>query len=306
MKEFKDTKIVGIDHGYGNIKIANTVTTTGIIAADCRPALTGEVLQYGDRFYLIGEGHKEFAADKSRDGDYYLLTLAAAAKELSLYGLHRAQIHLAVGLPLTWVGRQREDFRAYMLQEREPVFRFRDEEYRLTITGCSVYPQGYAAVVTRLGEFRGTNLIADIGNGTMNLLFMNGSRPDESRCHTEKAGVNQCMIAARGAVLDRFGVKIDDATLQQILCTGHADIDGAYLQCVTETARSYVGHVFDILRRYEYDPALMRLTVVGGGGCLVRLFGTYDRQRVTILDDICAAAKGYEYLAYQSLRKENQ
>ena len=47
----------------------------------------------------------------------------------------------------------------------------------------------------------------------------------------------------------------------------------------------------------------MRLYVVGGGGCLLRNFGQYDRARVTILDDICATAKGYEYLAYMSLKR---
>ena len=44
----------------------------------------------------------------------------------------------------------------------------------------------------------------------------------------------------------------------------------------------------------------MRLYIVGGGGCLVKHFGQYDESRVTILDDICATAKGYEYLASMS------
>ena len=44
--------------------------------------------------------------------------------------------------------------------------------------------------------------------------------------------------------------------------------------------------------------------IVGGGGCLVRNFGQYDETRVTILDDICATAKGYEYLAHASLRRK--
>ena len=43
--------------------------------------------------------------------------------------------------------------------------------------------------------------------------------------------------------------------------------------------------------------------VVGGGGCLIRNFGTYDKSRVTIIDDICATAKGYESLAYMSLKR---
>lgn len=48
----------------------------------------------------------------------------------------------------------------------------------------------------------------------------------------------------------------------------------------------------------------MRLYVVGGGGCLIRNFGTYDDTRVTILDDICATAKGYEYLAQMALQRK--
>ena len=47
----------------------------------------------------------------------------------------------------------------------------------------------------------------------------------------------------------------------------------------------------------------MRLYVVGGGGCLIRNFGEYDKDRVAINSDICATAKGYEYIAYTKLTK---
>ena len=47
----------------------------------------------------------------------------------------------------------------------------------------------------------------------------------------------------------------------------------------------------------------MKLYIVGGGGCLIRHFGKYDDNRVTINDDICATAKGYEYLASLRLKK---
>ena len=32
MKEFKNLKIIGVDHGYGNIKTAGTVTKNGVTA----------------------------------------------------------------------------------------------------------------------------------------------------------------------------------------------------------------------------------------------------------------------------------
>lgn len=82
MKNFNNTKIIGIDHGYGNMKTANFCFPTGIIAYDSEPLFTADMLVYDGKYYLIGEGHKEFVPDKIKDEDYYILTLAAVAKEL--------------------------------------------------------------------------------------------------------------------------------------------------------------------------------------------------------------------------------
>ena len=58
------------------------------------------------------------------------------------------------------------------------------------------------------------------------------------------------------------------------------------------------------LREHEYDSELMRLYVVGGGGCMIRNFGEYDAERVTICEDIRATAKGYEQLAAEKMRRK--
>ena len=303
MREFRNVKIIAVDHGYGNIKTANTVTPTGITAYETEPIFTGNILDYNGTYYRIGEGHKEFIPDKAIDEDYYLLTLMAVARELNIFSIQEADVHLAAGLPLTWIRHQREEFRSYLLQNLEVSYRFNNKDYHIRFVGCSLYPQGYPAIVNRLGDLKGTNLLADIGNGTMNILYINNKKAQESRCWTEKFGVNQCMIAAKNAILDRFGVKIEEATVEQVLRFKAADISAPYLNCITAVARQYVADIFATLRKYEYNPDLMRLYVVGDGGCLIRNFGTYDESRVTILDDICATAKGYEYLALMSLKR---
>ena len=303
MRELRNTKIIAVDHGYGNMKTANTVTPTGIKAYETEPIFTGNILEYNGIYYRIGEGHKEFIPDKAMDEEYYLLTLMAIARELNVFSIREADVHLAAGLPLTWIRNQREAFRSYLLQNPEVHYLFNGKEYYLRFVGCSLYPQGYPAIVNQLGNFKGTNLLADIGNGTMNILYVNNKKAQESRCWTEKLGVNQCMIAAKNAVLDKFGVKIEESTVEQILRFGTADISAPYLDCISSIARQYVAELFSTLRKYEYNPDLMRLYVVGGGGCLIRNFGTYDKSRVTIIDDICATAKGYESLAYMSLKR---
>ena len=304
MRDFNGIKVIAVDNGYGNVKTANTVTPTGLVAYDTEPIFSGSILEYDGKFYRVGEGHKPFVADKATDDDNYVLTLMAVAKELNIAGIREADVHLAAGLPMTWIRRQREDFRAYLLRNKSVTFRFNGKEYRVRFVGCSLFPQGYPAIINRLGEFKGTSVLADIGNGTMNVLYMQGRKPVESKCWTEKLGVDQCVTAARNAVLDNLGVKIDDGIVEQVLRTGTAVIGLPYLDCITGEARQYAGTIFDTLRRYEYNPDLMRLYVVGGGGCVLRHFGEFDRERVTIIEDICATAKGYEYLAYMALRKE--
>ena len=81
MRELRNTKIIAVDHGYGNMKTANTVTPTGIKAYETEPIFTGNILEYNGIYYRIGEGHKEFIPDKAMDEEYYLLTLMAIARE---------------------------------------------------------------------------------------------------------------------------------------------------------------------------------------------------------------------------------
>ncbi len=292
--------------GYGNIKTANTVTPTALTAYETKPVFSGNILEYKGMYYRIGEGHKEFTADKTTDQDYYLLTLMAVARELNIVGRQTANVHLAAGLPLTWVRRQRDSFRDYLMQNKDVHYMYNQKEYHVHFTGCSLFPQGYPAIINQLSKHRETVLLADIGNGTMNLLYLVNKKPQEQKCWTEKIGVNQCIIAARNAVMDTFGTKIDDAIIEDVLRFGVAGISKPYQDCITDTAKKYVADLFATLRRYEYNPDLMHLFVVGGGGCLIQNFGNYDASRVTIIDDIRATARGYEQLAYMSLRrKEN-
>ena len=59
MKNWNETKIIGIDHGYGNIKTANCCFKNGILGYDTEPLFTSDMLVHCGRYYLIGEGHKK-------------------------------------------------------------------------------------------------------------------------------------------------------------------------------------------------------------------------------------------------------
>ena len=163
----------------------------------------------------------------------------------------------------------------------------------MTFAGAAVFPQGFSAVADRLREFKGVNMLCDIGNGTMNIMYINNGKPVASRCFTEKFGTQQCMIAVRENLMQKCGVAVDDAVIEEVLRYGEATI--------RETAKDYVAGIMRRLREHEYNPELMKLYVIGGGSCLIRNFAELDPARVTINGDICATARGYELLAQRTL-----
>lgn len=297
--------VIAVDHGYGNMKTAHTCFKTGVTAYDQEPTFKSNMLVFDGRYYIIGEGHKEFVAEKMNDPDYYILTLAAIGRELNYQNLREARVHLAVGLPLTWVSQQKDAFKDYLLQNDTVEFRFRGTDYHVEFVGADVFPQGFSAVADRLREFRGVNMLCDIGNGTMNVMFINNGQPISAQCFTEKFGTQQCMLAVREQLLRQFGAAVDEAVIEEVLRHGTADIGEKYLDAISVAATEYVDGIMRRLREHEYNPELMKLYVVGGGSCLIKNFGTYDPERVIINEDICATAKGYELLAQHKLRRQN-
>ncbi len=306
MRKHNNFYIIGVDAGYGNMKTTRTIYPTGLVAMDTKPFFDGDILEYNGIWYRIGEGHKAYNPDKTADEDFYILTLASIAAELSTEQISEANVHLALGLPTTWTGRQREDYRRYMMRNPDIRFTFNDVLYSIHLTDCIVFPQGYAALVPlmdsdkRFNEFRqftGTVMMADIGNGTMNIMRLVNGKPNDQHCWTEVLGVNQCVLTARKQMMDKYGIDMPESVIEQFLRTGTANLARELLDNLTDIVRGYVTGLFDALRVHGYDARLMKLFVMGGGGCLVKHFGKYDPGAIVFVDDLHASARGYEYMA---------
>ena len=185
-------------------------------------------------------------------------------------------------------------------------FTFRGKDHSVVIVGTEAVPQSYVAVAQNLSEFKGTNMLCDIGNGTMNILMIQDRKPVAGKMFTEKYGTHQCMLMAKEAVMRTYQVAVPESIVTEVLRYGTADIRKDILETIRQTAGSYVDELFHILFDHEYSPELMKLHIIGGGGCLIRNFAEVDSSRVKILSDICATAKGYEYMAEMALRKRDR
>ena len=110
------------------MKTRHCVFPTGITAYEHEPYTRQDVLEYEGRWYVCGTGRQPLQRDKTASGGYYLLTLAAIAKELRQRGIKgRCSVILAAGLPLTGFGREKEGFEKYLRRSSQPVqYRYED------------------------------------------------------------------------------------------------------------------------------------------------------------------------------------
>ena len=72
MRQFKDMHIIGIDHGYGNLKTVSGIFPASVLPFDQEPIHAQDLLVYGGKYYVIGSGHREFTPDKVSNSDHYI------------------------------------------------------------------------------------------------------------------------------------------------------------------------------------------------------------------------------------------
>ena len=299
---YLSTTIIAVDHGYGNIKTVHEIFPSGIIPCADEPTFAQDKLYWAGHWYVIGEGHKEFTDDKAGDEDYLLLTMVAIAKELKLLGKTEAEVHLAVGLPLTWVGEQKDKFRTYFLRIPVLDYNYNGIDYHVELTDVSVYAQGFAYAITCIRDFTGTNMLCDIGNGTMSSMFINDCRPVSGKMFMDKLGTYQCVLAIQEALMKTCHLSVEESIIEQALRCETAHLSPRVLEVINSTASEYAETIMRRLREHGYNPELVKLHLMGGGACIIRNFGKMDSGNVSFNMDIHATAKGYQYLAEQELR----
>ena len=167
--------IIGIDHGYYAINTAHCSFPAGLTSyGEHEPYTRQGLLEFGGCFFVCGSGRQPIQRDKTVNDNYYLLTLAAIAKEIQQRGLPpECSVRIAAGLPLTSFGRDKPKFKDYLLRSNQPVnFKFEGVEYSITIEEVAIFPQGYAALMTETGLLQDepSMLLMDLGGWTVDLM----------------------------------------------------------------------------------------------------------------------------------------
>ena len=214
--------IIGIDHGYYAIKTAHCSFPAGLTSyGEHEPYTRQGLLEFGGCFFVCGSGRQPIQRDKTVNDNYYLLTLAAIAKEILQRGLPpECSVRIAAGLPLTSFGRDKPKFRDYLLRSKQPVnFRFEDVEYSITIEEVAIFPQGYAALMTETGLLQDepSMLLMDLGGWTVDLMRIDNAIPVADTAHSLELGMIRCVDDIREQVRRETGLSLTDAQIENML-----------------------------------------------------------------------------------------
>ncbi len=304
-----DSFTIGVDHGYYAMKTAHFSFPTGLVEYEHEPYTRKDVLELDGRFYVVGTGRQPLQKDKTRTEDYYLLTLAAIAKELE----HRqagsvATVHLAAGLPLTSFGRDKKKFKEYLFRDgRTASFRYEGNDYSIAITAVSLFPQGYAAVLTQSELLDEPSVIvADIGGWTVDLMRLDNRIPNAAACRSLELGMIRCLDETAEQVRRGLGLSLTAAQIESVLRGEVNGVDDRAKEIVHREAGAYVRRLLSAIAECGLDARAMPAIFLGGGAALMKrhVSASDGLCRPLILDDICLNAKGYERLAEQLSRAD--
>ena len=231
---------------------------------------------------------------KTSNENTLILTMAMIAEKLKRLGVSIADIRLGLGLPLTRMGAEKNDFLEYFLRNRRLNFKYEGKSYSVYIISVDVFPQGYAAVVDRLDTFGTSTVVVDVGSWTIDILPITEGQPDLAKCKSLSLGTITAMQDINEALRQRFGEEADEAIIKDVMINGTSNINQEYLQIIQSGLIGYVEDIMNQLRSLKFNMVLTNIIFIGGGASIIKHFSKELGSNTTIIEDVNINAKGYE------------
>ena len=297
--------IIGFDDGYQLGKTANFMFDNGVhMLGSIEPTLKENSLFFDGDFFKVGEGRAAITDDKISDDTARLRTMAGIAMELRQEGLHKAKVVLAVGLPFSSFGRDKLKLVDYYSRQGVLDFSYEGVDYSVTVTKVVVCPQCYSAIASRLGNMKGDYLVVDIGSKTTDVVYVQNGFPVESKSITiEKAMVKWIKEIQRDMKV-QTGKDIPEHEVMKILLKEESHLPIVYAELINGMMREKIRSLELELAERGYDMDYTSIIYVGGGALMARDHAGRYRSHTAYDCDLCANAKGYEFLAGQMMGKK--
>lgn len=292
--------IIGFDDGYQLGKTANYIFDNGVhMLGSAEPTLSEHSLFYDGEYFKVGEGRAAITEDKVSDDTARLRTMAAMAMELKDGAVHDAEVVLAVGLPFSNYGRDKPRLIDYYKQQDRLEFSYEGEEYSVTIEKVIVCPQCYSAIATRLGNMKGDYLVVDIGSKTIDVVYVQNGLPIESRSITIEKAMVKWIKEIQREMKVQTGKDIPEHEIMKIALKEESNLPAVYVELIRGMLREKMHSLELELAERGYSMDYTNIIYVGGGALIAHDYAGRYRSHTAYDCDLCANAKGYEFLARQ-------
>lgn len=291
-------EVIGVDHGYKNIKTAHSNFPTCLSALATDPDDVRGVLGIdGNNYTIYGKTVSSVEHhNKSISKEFYFLTLAAMAKELEYRNKNKAKVILAVGLPYKWLDVQKNQFRDMLFQTKNLTFTFEGKLYHIILDEVMVFAQGICAVLKESRDISNYVLV-DLGGETMDIIpFINGI-PDKEASRISTNASIYCQTSIAEKIESKFFERISETEIIQIILSGEKKSTDPYVIAVQDELKKYAADVMTTLREFKINVDRTKLVFCGGGSYIIKNFGVYNKDKVKFISDIHANAKGFEVAA---------
>ena len=290
---------VSIDHGWSSIKTPNYIFENGVQELVTEPATKDNLLEFRGKKYVIGQRRLGKQDSKTENSNYYLLTLAAIAKELQ-GDYDTAFVNLAVGVPLTLYGKEKRAFKEYLLRYPQAAFYFEGRRYVVHFGKVRVFAQCHAAVANRMEGINRLTAV-DCGSWTLDIMSVVNKVLLLDECHTYQMGLITTIDHIQKDCIAKLDKEIPEYIINEIVATGDTNQVVKNKQVIMETVnaglRKYALGIEAKLRELKIDFDFTNIIYVGGGAAVMQRFGKYKGDNVRYVTDVRANAIGYQYLA---------
>lgn len=296
--------VIGFDDGYQLGKTANFIFDNGVhLLGSVEPTLKENSLFYDGEFFKVGEGRAAITDDKISDDTARLRTMAGMAMELRKAGLCKAKVVLAVGLPFSNYGRDKLKLIDYYNQQNVLEFSYEGKDYSVAVEKVIVCPQCYSAVASRLGNMKGDYLIVDIGSKTTDVVYVQNGLPIESRSITIEKAMVKWMKEIQHELKIQTGKEIPEHEIMKVILKEGSNLPAVYVELIESMLREKIHSLELELAERGYSLDYINLIYVGGGALIAKNYAGKYRSHTAYDCDLCANAKGYEFLARQMLER---
>ena len=299
------TCIIGFDDGYQLGKTANFIFDNGVhFLGSAEPTLRENSLFYDGEYFKVGEGRAAITEDKISDDAARIRTMAGIAMELRRERIYKAEIILVVGLPFSNYGRDKLKLIDYYNRQNTLDFSYEGEDYSVTIAKVIVCPQCYSAIASRLGNMKGDYLVVDIGSKTTDVVYVQNRLPIESKSITIEKAMVKWIKEIQYEMKVQTGKEIPEREIMKIVLKEDSNLPIAYAELIRGMLREKVQSLELELAERGYSLDYINIIYVGGGALAARDFAGKYRGHAAYDCDLCANAKGYEFLAKQIMGKQ--